>query len=547
MAPCRIQVTFQGGGAKLCDLIAAAAAIQELERDKIVEVTRVAGTSAGAITACWYATGKPFSFIRQRLLDRGQHILARVMPQRTVSGALYRVLRGKPIYSEREFREVLWEWFEIEGQRFQKFGDFRIPVIVTAVDVLNGSKRIFEGANEIVVDALTHSAGLPFVFRTAKSSSALVDGGICENLPADELLRGEAEFGKVVGISFARQQVPQMPANPLKYGLALLDTAMGNSMDRACERIGSGYVFRISTDITTFDFPKALTDGLGNDHFGRVQSDVRTWAKKLAEEILKPPPPEEDTKAFVPPPNQEMSAHELMKRVHDIYVRAHHDTRLIIKRSSLVVTAHGLLPKSDARSSLKDGIKQIILLQPVDKPVGCFRIGMLSTGEDLVQGTLAFSIRNAQKQKVDVTLIPVSAPADTAESPLGQKRHLLFFFHPALDPQDAPAHPYVLTVQDEVPSALDGVATEKGDHVSLTSDRSEIIEVADLVVFLPRFYSNVILFDHRLPPEKAIPGRKMTDEELADYGDPPPGFVAFGWRGQNLKVGQTIGVGIRVP
>jgi predicted acylesterase/phospholipase RssA len=78
--PWRIQVAFQGGGAKLCDLLAAAAAIKELENQKEVEVTRVAGTSAGAIAACWYATGLDIDLIRQRLRDKGPYFLKKVVP-----------------------------------------------------------------------------------------------------------------------------------------------------------------------------------------------------------------------------------------------------------------------------------------------------------------------------------------------------------------------------------------------------------------------------------------------------------------------------------
>jgi predicted acylesterase/phospholipase RssA len=40
----KIQVAFQGGCAKIWALLAAAEALQDLERDKVLKVTRVAGS-----------------------------------------------------------------------------------------------------------------------------------------------------------------------------------------------------------------------------------------------------------------------------------------------------------------------------------------------------------------------------------------------------------------------------------------------------------------------------------------------------------------------
>lgn len=46
-----IQLSFQGGGAKIIDLLAAAEAIQEKSASGEIVISRVAGTSAGSIVA----------------------------------------------------------------------------------------------------------------------------------------------------------------------------------------------------------------------------------------------------------------------------------------------------------------------------------------------------------------------------------------------------------------------------------------------------------------------------------------------------------------
>jgi hypothetical protein len=98
---------------------------------------------------------------------------------------------------------------------------------------------------------------------------------------------------------------------------------------------------------------------------------------------------------------------ELMRKISRIYQLTHHGTRLVIQRSSMVVTAYCLLPSSDVRSGLPDSFKQEIRLSPVDSPVGCFRVGMFS---DPVEGDVTHTLRTAQKKPIEMTLIPVTVP-----------------------------------------------------------------------------------------------------------------------------------------
>ena len=50
-----VQLAFQGGGAKVVALLAAAEAIQDACRQNLISVSRVSGTSAGSIVACLLA------------------------------------------------------------------------------------------------------------------------------------------------------------------------------------------------------------------------------------------------------------------------------------------------------------------------------------------------------------------------------------------------------------------------------------------------------------------------------------------------------------
>lgn len=63
----RIQVAFQGGGAKIFALIAAAEVLKSFEREGRIEVTRIAGTSAGALVGTLYAAGVEPAVMRSEL------------------------------------------------------------------------------------------------------------------------------------------------------------------------------------------------------------------------------------------------------------------------------------------------------------------------------------------------------------------------------------------------------------------------------------------------------------------------------------------------
>src|SRR5438477_223460 len=66
--PVPIQLAIQGGGAKIAALMATLEAVDSLQTSGAVKVTRIAGTSAGAIVGAVYASGPGMiAFARRRL------------------------------------------------------------------------------------------------------------------------------------------------------------------------------------------------------------------------------------------------------------------------------------------------------------------------------------------------------------------------------------------------------------------------------------------------------------------------------------------------
>lgn len=82
--PTPIQLAIQGGGAKITHLVAALEAVQALQREGVVRVTRIAGTSAGVIAGALFAAGVDLQRARDAF-ETQRDALLRAFPAPDVS------------------------------------------------------------------------------------------------------------------------------------------------------------------------------------------------------------------------------------------------------------------------------------------------------------------------------------------------------------------------------------------------------------------------------------------------------------------------------
>lgn len=104
--PVQLQVVFQGGGAKLCLLMAVCSV---LEADKRIKVTRVAGSSAGAIAAAMFASGKTIETYVSELKRIAPQYLKQLKTSR-LSG-IYRVAMGSPYFKNFSLEKFFLDLF----------------------------------------------------------------------------------------------------------------------------------------------------------------------------------------------------------------------------------------------------------------------------------------------------------------------------------------------------------------------------------------------------------------------------------------------------
>src|ERR1039457_6222380 len=107
-----VQLAIQGGGAKLIPLIAALAAVEKLQDDGILQVKRIAGTSAGGIAGALFASGGRMETGRARLRAYTPEGLKLLFPKPSRIGLGWHLVRGTPLWSTAPLKDLLDELFQ---------------------------------------------------------------------------------------------------------------------------------------------------------------------------------------------------------------------------------------------------------------------------------------------------------------------------------------------------------------------------------------------------------------------------------------------------
>lgn len=146
-----------------------------------IEIPEVSGTSAGSIAAALVACEKTPSEIKAiALADLPSGILSyeplAIIKQGYNSGNVF--LK----WCQKLFGDI-------------RFSDLNIPLTIMATDVNGGVAYRFSNKdtpNVLLSDACRASSSVPFFFSPYFISGVkLVDGGMCQNIPVDQLFRDE--------------------------------------------------------------------------------------------------------------------------------------------------------------------------------------------------------------------------------------------------------------------------------------------------------------------------------------------------------------------
>lgn len=174
-----IGLTLSGGGSKG---IAHAGVLHFMEEKKIIP-NQIAGSSAGAIVAALYSSGKSpleiLEFFKSIYFFHWKHF--------TFSKAGLIDPESFKIYFTALFKEAV-------------LGDLKIPIHITATDMIKGNLTVFDAETKII-DAVLASSAVPGVMSPYEIKGNLYsDGGILNHFPT-ELVKDSCDFNIGVYVS----------------------------------------------------------------------------------------------------------------------------------------------------------------------------------------------------------------------------------------------------------------------------------------------------------------------------------------------------------
>ena len=171
-----IGLVFSGGGSKG---LAHAGVIKYLE-EKNIKPTQMAGTSAGSIVGALYSWGKTpeeiLEFFKSIYLFHWKHL----------------TFKKAGLIDSESFRSYFYSIFNDAV-----LSDLKIPIQITATDMVRGKLKIFS-PNTKIVDAILASSSFPGIFSPyVIEGSVYSDGGILNHFPTD-ILQGQCDV--IIGI-----------------------------------------------------------------------------------------------------------------------------------------------------------------------------------------------------------------------------------------------------------------------------------------------------------------------------------------------------------
>lgn len=276
-----VAIAFQGGGARLIGLIAAAHAISELERSHNINVRAISGSSAGAIAASLLAANVNFDQVRNSIRQI-EPIIKKNFPSISNRALYYRFLKflitGKTIYSYNNLKQV------VELILSRSDIDPRVKI-----SDLNLQKNLFlmysdihsyaaEPANEseVLSEAIVRSCALPIAFSShIKGSGQLVDGGILDNLPTDVLMKAQTEPYPVFAIGF-KQEHSSPAKSPWHYLYSLATSGVQFRILASKKAIGEDMALDLETSLTTLDFDKIVSVGIDQE-YSQIKEQTRQF------------------------------------------------------------------------------------------------------------------------------------------------------------------------------------------------------------------------------------------------------------------------------
>ncbi|GGD19094.1 patatin-like phospholipase family protein [Flavobacterium orientale] len=189
----KIGIILSGGGSKG---IAQAGALQFLEENDLIP-NQIAGTSAGSIVGALYSFGKTpkeiLAFFQSIYFFNWRHF----------------TFKKAGLIDSESFKKY---FIDVFGKA--TLSELKIPIHITATDMVKGKLKIFDNKTKIV-DAILASSAFPGIMSPYEIDGVLYsDGGILNHFPTD-ILQGRCDL--LIGIYVSPiQKIENKDLNSIK-------------------------------------------------------------------------------------------------------------------------------------------------------------------------------------------------------------------------------------------------------------------------------------------------------------------------------------------
>lgn len=543
----KVKCVFQGGGAKLATLLAAAEVMEDLQRDGEIEIEEAAGTSAGSIAAYCLASSRPTAEFRARIRDAGQSYIQQFEESPSKWTILVKLWQGKPIFDEQEVRNFIRSVIGEDEKSESFLSELKIPIHITAVNIRHSEPQYYRSRddNTRIEDALLNSCAIPIAFRTFQDIDLVVDGGICSNLPNTKIF-DDSINKNIIAFSFKRTRGYE-PKNVQQYLSALLSTSIDNSVRTAAQEIAAegGYVCELPNRFDTFDFRKALENGLSDQTFTEEKDTIRKEIENNALNLFRIRQEEEYR-------NKKENSLELIRSIHKRFVT---DFPYTVQSSAMIALPYSLFQTKLVPDTPNDTLIKKVKFQPIGGALRAVEIGITKGEKDAPISVKNWRIHDSRKQpiKADIKVIEYHPSDDDKDNVVYSA---LAFLEEKVE---ADRCPITVTFSSAHTGLMNDLIEHRVDWMRSTSRNSDVLPNGDLVIALPKDIGTVLLsdllanvvraqnkpYDHSTMGENWLRGRKMEGQELQEYAahaDHLPASKLHGWRSENIPKNYYFGV-----
>lgn len=280
----QVAVAFQGGGARVIGLLAAAHALSELEQSLDLKVRAVSGSSAGTIPAFLLAVNADFDKVKdaiRRLEPSIKSYFPQVKGWNVYLKILQFIINGNPVYNQRKLKRIIEAVIKDAGidpdTKIADLNTYRSMHLVYSNVYMASLEEAPQ--SETISDAIFKAVSLPLVFSTYNdlAGGQHADGGLLDNLPTDVLIQNRTDPGPVFAIGFPAEK-NNKPASAWEYMYSLASSGIQYRIASAKKAVGQDMVLDLDTQLGTLDFHKIVNIGI-EEEYPYLKEQTRSFFK----------------------------------------------------------------------------------------------------------------------------------------------------------------------------------------------------------------------------------------------------------------------------